>query len=128
MLELNAMVKESKKPSSRIKIIPIYYLISIEDFKDIKIQKQWISQWQKWSKKDKRIKVAEWKDALKVLASINGLLMKGGCCDVQFREEIVMEVFGSVSSETRWDDSHVQGRSRSCKVSKNCLMAFLDVM
>ncbi|KAG0554019.1 hypothetical protein KC19_12G056800 [Ceratodon purpureus] len=116
MLELNAMVKESKKPSSRIKIIPIYYLISIEDFKDIKIQKQWISHWQKWSKKDIRIKVEEWKDALKVLASINGLLMKGGCCDVQFREEIVMEVCGLVSSETRWDDSHVQGRSRSCKV------------
>ncbi|KAG0553984.1 hypothetical protein KC19_12G053800 [Ceratodon purpureus] len=116
MLELNAMVKESKKLSSRIKIIPIFYLISVAEFKDIEIQKQWIIQWQKWSEKDNRIKVEEWKDALKVLATIHSLVIKKGCGDVQFREEIVMEVCGLVTPETRWDDSHVQGRSRSCEV------------
>ncbi|KAG0598272.1 hypothetical protein M758_12G059800 [Ceratodon purpureus] len=116
MLELNAMVKELKRPSSRIKIIPIYYLLSIDEFKDIDIQNQWTVQWEKWSEKDIRINVEEWKNALKVLASINGLVMKRGCSDVQFREEIVMEVCGVVTPETRWDDSYVQGRSRSCKV------------
>ncbi|KAG0598142.1 hypothetical protein M758_12G049500 [Ceratodon purpureus] len=116
MLELNAMVKEFKKPSSRIKIIPIFYLISVAEFKDIEIQNQWTLQWKKWSGKDHRIDLEEWKDALKVLASINSLVMKRGCGDVQFRDEIVVEVCGLVTPETRWDDSHVQGRSRSCKV------------
>ncbi|KAG0598294.1 hypothetical protein M758_12G062000 [Ceratodon purpureus] len=114
MLELNAMVKESKKDSSRITIIPLFYLISIDEFKDIKIQNQWIVQWEKWYEEDNRIKVEEWKDALKVLASINGL--ERDCGDVKFREKIVTEVCALVSLETRWDDSHIQGRSRSCKI------------
>ncbi|KAG0554037.1 hypothetical protein KC19_12G058600 [Ceratodon purpureus] len=116
MLELNAMVKEFEKDSSRISIIPIFYLISLEEFKDIDIQNQWTVQWEKWSEEDIRVNVEEWKNALKVLASINSLVSKRGCGDVQFREEIVMEVCGVVTPQTRWDDSHVQGRSRNCKV------------
>jgi hypothetical protein len=35
---------------------------------------------------------------------------------VKFRKEIVEEICGMIPRETRWDDSHVQGLSRSCKV------------
>jgi hypothetical protein len=116
MLELNAMVKEFEKPNSRIKIIPVFYFISINAFKDLKKRKEWTSQWRNWALNDKCVNVEEWERALKVMGSINSLELKEGCGDVKLREDIVAEVCGLVPCETRWDDSHIQGRSRSCKV------------
>ena len=36
MLELNAMVKEFEGPNSRMKIILVFYGITLDDFKDLK--------------------------------------------------------------------------------------------
>jgi hypothetical protein len=124
MLELNAMVKEFEKPNSRIKIIPVFYFISINAFKDLKKHNEWTSQWRNWALNDKRINVEEWERALRVMGSINSLVLKEGCGDVKLRDDIVAEVCGLVPCETRWDDSHVQGRARSCKVCKTYLVAF----
>ena len=114
MLELHAMVKKYKK--SQMIIIPVFYLISIDDLKDSKKRKRWISKWKELVALDKCIQVEEWIECLRILESINGLVMKEGMGDVKFREEIVNEVCGKVPSETRWDDSHVHGRLRSCEV------------
>jgi hypothetical protein len=117
MLELNAMVKEFEKPNSRMKIIPLFYCISLVDFKDSKNRSRWFSLWEEWASVDKRIHVEEWKKALRTLESINGLVMKEGMGGVKFREDIVEEICGMIPRETNWDDSHVQGQSRSCKVN-----------
>jgi hypothetical protein len=96
MLELNAMVKEFEKPNSRLRIIPLFYCISLADFKDLGNQSQWMSQWKKWAGNDKCIDVEEWKKSLRTLESINGLMMKEGMGDVKFREEIVREICGII--------------------------------
>ena len=120
MLELNAMVKEFEKPNSSMKIIPVFYKISVNALKDPKNHVRWTSQWVKWAHndRDKRIDVEEWKRVLRVIGSINGMVSKEGVSDVKFREAVVEEVCGLVCSEIRWDDSHVQGRSRICKVRR----------
>ena len=115
MLELHAMVKKYKKPKSRMTIIPVFYLISVDDMKDSKKRKQWMSKWKELALKDKRIHVQDWIECSKVLESIKGL-MKESMDDVKFREEIVKVICQKVPSETRWDDSHVQGRLRICEV------------
>ena len=124
MLELNAMVKQYQKPNSRMKIIPLFYYISLADLKDLGNQSRWMLQWEKWASDDKRIDVEEWKKSLRILESIKGLMMKEGMGDVKFREEIVREICGIVPRETRWDDSHIQGRSRCCKVGRNTLYCY----
>ena len=117
MLELHAMVKKYEKSKSRMTIILAFYLLSVDDMKDSKKRKRWISKWRELACKDKSIHVEEWIECLRILESITGLVMKEGTGDVKFREEIVKEVCGKVPFETRWDDSHVQGRLRICEVS-----------
>ncbi|KAG0559588.1 hypothetical protein KC19_10G116300 [Ceratodon purpureus] len=114
MLELVAMVRELKSPNSRLKLIPVFYKLSREEWLDDENRLEWIAQWKEWASVDERICIEEWKKALDALKSINSLMMRDG--EVQLRKEIVDAVCKLVLSETRWDDSHVQGRSRMCEI------------
>ena len=104
-------------------IIPVFYLISVDDMKDSKKRKRWISKWKELAGKDKRIDVEEWIEFIRILESIHGLVMEEGMGDVKFREEIVKEVCGKIPCETRWDDSRVQGRLRICEVGDGSSIA-----
>jgi hypothetical protein len=59
--------------------------------------------WKKWAKADPkgRIKFGEWKEALELLRSYNGIVSH--ICDL-------------ISPDMKWDDSHVQGKSNFWKV------------
>lgn len=114
MVELVEMVKELKKPASSIKIIPVFYRISREKWLDPTNRAQWISQWEKWASQDGRIKIEEWKEALEILKPILGLIMTNG--EVDLRKQIVQAVCKLVDSETRLNDSYIQGRLRLCQV------------
>ncbi|KAG0598288.1 hypothetical protein M758_12G061400 [Ceratodon purpureus] len=116
MLELNAMIKKLARHNSRITIIPVFYQISIEAFKNTKNHSRWILQWKKWASIDKRINVEEWKEVLRVMEAINSIVAKKGISDVSLREVIVAEICRLVPLETRYDNSHIQGCSRICKV------------
>lgn len=72
----------------------------------------------KMASNDNRIIVDEWKMAMKRLGLINNIVMKEGLGDVKLREEIVGEKCSLMRCETRRDDSHVQGCTCICKVSK----------
>ena len=115
MIELVAMVKELEKPDSKIKIIPVFYHISRQDYVDISNLNQWVSQWEEWANEDKRICVEEWKRALAVLKGINSLVING-IGEVKARKLIVDAVCELLLPETRWDDSHVEGKLRLCEV------------
>ncbi|KAG0554032.1 hypothetical protein KC19_12G058100 [Ceratodon purpureus] len=116
MLELNAMIKKLERHNSRITIIPLFYQISIEAFKNPKNHSRWILQWKKWASIDKRINVEEWKKVLRVMKTITSIVAEKGISDVSLREGIVAEICRLVPSETRYDNSHIQGCSRICKV------------
>ncbi|KAG0559594.1 hypothetical protein KC19_10G116800 [Ceratodon purpureus] len=114
MLELVAMVRELKSPNSRLKLIPVFYKLSREEWLDHENRSKWIAQWKEWASVDKSICIEEWKKALDALKSINSLMMRDG--EVHLHREIVDAVCKIVLPETRWDDSHVQGRSRLCEI------------
>ena len=116
MLELVAMSKRMRLGNSRLKIMPIFLSISPIECRDVRNHGRWLSTWCEWAQEDKRMDIEEWKEALKLLGRMNGFVYKVGLGEVKFRKEIVKEICKVVSPTTTWDDSHVEGRSRLCKV------------
>ena len=111
MLELVAMTKNPK-----LVIIPVFLGVSLKQVQDPKHQKKWLSIWNGWAQKDKRVDIEGWCGALKALGPVNSLVYDG-LSKVSFREKIVQAICGIVLPQTRWKDSHVQGRSRLLQVN-----------
>jgi hypothetical protein len=108
MLELVAMVN-SKKVNTNLIIMPVFLGITREECCKIDNHRRWLSKWQEWartSNSNHKIDTNEWVDALKLFGSTN----------VKCRKEIVDAICEQVLPETRWDDFHVQGKARLCKV------------
>jgi hypothetical protein len=123
MIELVAMVEEAKIRKCSFKIMPVFFCISLHQFCDPIKRKEWLSCWRKewlscWEElamKDKRVNVKEWEDALKYLHPLNSMVYNG-LGEVKFRKAIIDEICKVVPDETMLEDSHIQGRSRMCKV------------
>jgi hypothetical protein len=58
-----------------------------------------------------RIDLGEWQAALKVFGYTNGVSLNEMMDEVKCRAEIVQAICKEVPPRTRWDVSHVQGRS-----------------
>jgi hypothetical protein len=116
MIELVGMVKEANTRESSFKIMPVYLCISLDEFRDNSKRKEWLSYWEGLALEDKRINVKEWEDALKYLHPLNGMVYDG-LGEVKFRKAIIDEICRVVPPEMRLEDSHIQGRSRICKVN-----------
>jgi hypothetical protein len=110
MLELVAMTKNPK-----LVIIPVFLGVSLKQVQDSKHRKKWLSIWRGWARKDKRIDIEGWCGVLKALGPLNSLVYDG-LSEVSFREKIVQVVCDIVLPQTRWKDSHIQGRSRLFQV------------
>lgn len=124
MLEFVAMEKEFKafKTKSRvcgygISIIPVYFGISLDKCRDLLTRAGWVETWEKWAKVDKRIKVEEWENALKILSRLNSLIFKDGTSHVEFREQIIRAICKATPPEIKLEDDHIQGKARICQVS-----------
>ncbi|KAG0608738.1 hypothetical protein M758_8G128400 [Ceratodon purpureus] len=122
MIELVAMVREAKKRGLSFKIIPVFLSLSLDEFRDLTKRNQWLSCWHELAIKDKRVNVEEWEDALKYLQPINSMVYDG-LGEVKFRKAIVDEICKVVLPKTRLEDSHIQGKSRLCKVIQEKLNA-----
>jgi hypothetical protein len=75
--------------------------------------------WKKWAKADPkgRIKFGEWKEALELLRSYNGIVYNQELQEiVPYRDEIVSHICDLISPDMKWDDSHVKGKSNFWKV------------
>lgn len=118
MLEMAAMV-ESKTLNPELVIMPVFLSISREQCRNGDNHRRWVSLWLEWARKDPRINVTKWKAALSLFGPTNALVYNDSVGEVKFREEIVEAICERVRPETRWDDSHVQGRTRFCKVKWN---------
>ncbi|KAG0584042.1 hypothetical protein KC19_3G180900 [Ceratodon purpureus] len=116
MIELHAFVQARLGSNSKLKILPLFYKLLVDEFRNEERRKQWFGVWKDWAKVDPRINVDEWKDSLKILASFNGIEHDGDLRAIEaYRENIVLNICNEVSSEIQWDDSHVRGRSNLCQ-------------
>jgi hypothetical protein len=118
MLELVAMAK-LKQQNPNFMIIPVFLHISHTECRDEMNRSHWLSVWREWAFSDNRINLQEWKEAFELLGPTKGLAFNEGLGEVKFREEIVEAICMVVPPKNRWDDSHVQGKSRVCKVRLN---------
>ena len=113
------MIELAKFVSSRSqfpkKIMPLFYKLSVAQFKDPKRQDRWFKQWKKF--KNSRIdeKVLEtWKGALRSIYPLNGIEMIRREGEVSYRKRIVRAICNVVSPVIEFDVSHVQGKDHIC--------------
>lgn len=124
MMELVEMVR-TMEGNNRMKIMPIFFGVSVEDLKDEKKLSNWKAKWQEFVESDeknqgnkrKQIDISEWAGALTKLKPINGLVHNSMITEVQFRKKIVDEICELVRPFLAWDDSFVQGKLRFIKVN-----------
>lgn len=113
MVELVEMVRTIERRPGQMRLIPIFLSISCTDLGDEKKLCGWKAKWENF---DKRTGVSDFESALKVVKATTGLEFNPGVGEVKLREEIVKSICNIVPPFHRWDDSHVQGRSRLNKV------------
>jgi hypothetical protein len=116
MLELVAMVKRRTHDPTFI-IMPVFLHMKRAECRNKVNHNRWLTQhWQGWAKEDNKIDLNKWQEALEVFGPINGVSVNDKLDEVKCRGEVVEALCKEVPPRTRWDDSHVQGRSRMCSV------------
>ncbi|KAG0627870.1 hypothetical protein M758_2G234400 [Ceratodon purpureus] len=120
MMELVAMhervLDEMEKGKSKFKVIPVFFRTSPKDLDDPQKCREWLSCWEELAKENpKRVQVGKWEAALKYVCKLNGLVYER-LGEVKFLKEIVDEICKVVPAEIKMEDSHIQGKSRLCKV------------
>jgi hypothetical protein len=120
MLELVAMANVKKRKPS-FTIMPILLGLTFSQCCDVANHKHWLSLWHIWAKSDSRIDVKGWENALQLFGPTNALKYNFELGEVTFRAKIVEAICKLVPPGTQFEDSHVQGRSRLCKVCVNII-------
>ena len=117
MIELNGFVQSTKGKDISKRILPLFYGLRVDEFSNGKLQEKWFTAWETMAKVDDRIKVGEWKESLKWLASSNGLEYNRRSKEVvDYRKEIVSSICKAIPADIKYDEYHVQGRSKLCQV------------
>jgi len=125
MIELSAFVQahklhhECKSSTNGPKILPLFYGLLVGDLENATMQKKWFERWETLAKADPRnqIIVSDWKYALDVLRSFNGLPYDKNLKEiVAYEEKIVSYVCKTISPNIRFDDFDLQGKSNILKV------------
>lgn len=89
MTELDKIVHNGKKDSSRAMILPLFYRMSCKEFKNPRRREGWFQQWAEWAESDGRVSVERWKAAVRELDGRNGMEYVKGLGEVAYRKEIV---------------------------------------
>jgi hypothetical protein len=118
MIELHVFM-QAYKSNIRLKILPLFYGLSISEFHERERRERWFEKWETLAKGDAqgRIKVNEWKDALNELGSFNGIEYDQKSKEIlAYRDHVVYNICFSIIPNIKWDDSFVQGKSNIWKV------------
>ncbi|KAG0611358.1 hypothetical protein M758_7G135500 [Ceratodon purpureus] len=116
MIELNAFVQARSRSNTRLKILPLFYKLSVLEFGNEERRAQWFKKWEGWAQADVRININEWKEALKVLASFNGIEYNPILGGTQtYLKSIVTSICEEIHPDIKWYDSHVQGSTHLCQ-------------
>jgi hypothetical protein len=118
MLELASFVEAKNVVNLEMKILPLFYRLTVAEFKEPKRQRVWFEKWKMFKESDKRVDILSWKNAMRVLGGYNGIEFCGtGQTEDEYIESIVQSVFKSVPPDVLYDDSHVKGGTHLCEVS-----------
>ena len=118
MLELASFVEAKDGVNPKMKILPLFYKLTVVEFKEPERQRVWIHKWERLKKSDKRVDISSWENALRVLGGHNGVVYCGtGQTEDEYIESIVQSVFRLVPPDVLYDDSHVKGGTHLLKVS-----------
>ncbi|KAG0611617.1 hypothetical protein M758_7G152900 [Ceratodon purpureus] len=116
MIELHAFVQARLTSNTKLKILPLFYGLSVQEFGNNDRRARWFNTWEEWAKIDLRINIQEWKESLKVLASFNGIEYNQGFSRIgAYLKTVVSNICKEVGPDIKWDDSHVQGRLSICQ-------------
>ena len=107
MLELKSFL-ESQKKRPELKILPVFYKLSIDEFRQQKRQRSFRKTWNKMSSD------CQWEEVVKVISSTNGIHLRSS--EPALRNEIVKATFKLVTPHLLSDDSNVQGKTRISKI------------
>nr|XP_024395156.1 uncharacterized protein LOC112291652 isoform X5 [Physcomitrium patens] len=90
MLELVAFMEEQKLGVNKgLKILPLFFKISLTELKDSTRRNKWFSLWEGWARADGRIKIDRWKYALEELPKFNGIgYVEQGEGDSSYRNKV----------------------------------------
>jgi hypothetical protein len=89
MLELCAFVRSSKCKV----ILPLFFGLSCKEFGNLERRERWFGTWHAWAQADARIRVEDWKNALRELDRRNGLEYVEALGEVVFRKDVVATVY-----------------------------------
>ena len=119
MLELASFVEAKNGVNPEMKILPLFYGLTVAQFKDPERRRVWFEKWERFKESDERLDISSWKDALRVLGGQNGVVFcETGQNEDEYIKSIVQTVFRSVPPDILYVDSHVKGGTQLCKVSK----------
>ena len=118
MLELASFVEAKNGCNPEMKILPLFYKLTIAQLKDPERQRVWFEKWERLKESDERLDILSWKGAVRVLGGQKGAVFCGtGQNEDEYIESIVQMVFKSVPPDVLYVDSHVKGGMQLCKVS-----------
>jgi hypothetical protein len=118
MLELASFVEAKNGVNPEVKILPLFYRLTVAEFKDPERRRHWIEKWEKLKESDKSLDISSWKNALWDLGGHSGVVYCGTKqTEDEYIESIVQSVFKSVPPDVLYDGSHVKGGTYLCEVS-----------
>lgn len=119
MIELNEFVQAQASTNTHLKILPLFFGLSLEQFKDAKQEGRranWLKVWQGWASEDDRIDVKKWMHSLSKVPGQNGIEYVEAVGEVTYREKVVAAICKLVPPDVKWDISHVQALPQLCEV------------
>lgn len=72
---------QAQRQSSELKVLPLFYKLQVEEFKEQERQDEWLKEWETWTGKGLRIgteSLQTWKDAMSSIYSENGIQFSVG--------------------------------------------------
>lgn len=109
MMELEMLVQAPER-----KIVPLFYELTPSEVKNQDRRERWFTQWNEWAESNHRIDVNKWKEALRILKGMQGLVFYKDRGPVLFRQEIVDKLRSLVPqpNEVNIDEDTSAGNQR----------------
>jgi hypothetical protein len=110
MLELASFVEAKDGVNPEMKILPLFYRLTVAEFKDPERQRVWFEKWKMLKETHERVDILSWRNAVRVLGGHTGVVYcRTGHTEDEYIESVVQSVFRLVPPDVLYDGSHVKG-------------------
>lgn len=115
MIELAEFVKARNNGNKELKLLPLFYGLSVADTRDETNKRRWRAAWEAFAGTDDS-SVKAMTEAFEELRRVNGLEFLRFESEEAYRAAIVKTILGLSPSDLRFDTSNWEGCDRLCKV------------